>query len=213
MKKLLFSTAFLLTIYFSCFSQNITNVVSYPDRYRLYLPNGWNTPKVIKALSYVLPETILELKGKDFCTEGVAGFFVKLIIDSFSWAPHTNPGSYYHFKATLRVYDSTGNPVSQLVLISTEEIFLAGKSEAQKKMQKKLQDPVIVEEMNIYDDSGTRIIGTMPVVSVHNSNMNYIASVPAQFLNNPTNDLLEYSKQSLFKIKKMLKKLSESGQL
>jgi hypothetical protein len=209
MKKIFFSSICLLIIELNCIAQTVESKTTYPDRYRLYLPNGWNTSKVIKALSYVLPETILELKEKDFCTDCKAGFFVKLIVDSFSWDDQTKPGSYYHFKAILRVYDSTGNPVSQLVLISPEETFLI----ASQKKPTKLSNAPIMEDMNIYDDSGTKIIGSMPVVSIHSQETNYISSAPAKYSYYLSNDLLEYSKQALFKIKKMLKKLSESGQL
>jgi hypothetical protein len=91
---------------------------NYPDRYRLRLPEEWMKPKIIRAVTEILPQTIDELKNRGFCTNGKAAYYVFLIVDSLS-VNHTG----YSFHAALRTYDSLGKIIADLKLISPEEIF------------------------------------------------------------------------------------------
>jgi hypothetical protein len=99
-------------------SQKNDIIINHPDRYRLRLPEEWMYPKVIKAVTDILPKTIDELKGRDFCTVGKAAYYIFLIIDTFSIDQ-----SGYSFHAALRTYDSLGRVIADLLLFSPKEIF------------------------------------------------------------------------------------------
>jgi hypothetical protein len=63
------------------FAQSKDSLFTYPDRYKLELPKEWNRHKLIEAITDILPQTIDELKDRDFGTERKAAYmFVWLLI-------------------------------------------------------------------------------------------------------------------------------------
>ena len=136
MRKQIFTLAIVL---FLCngtiFSQYTHYSRSFPDRYKLDLPQEWNRPKLIQVITDILPQTIDELKGKDFCTDCDAGYTVMLVVDTPYIVSRNNiskgfSGKYkylytaqviYRYRATLGVFDSTGRSVIELVLVSQSE--------------------------------------------------------------------------------------------
>lgn len=119
-------TGLSLAFLFFCLqasSQEKDTLINHPDRYRLRLPDVWMDSKIIKVVTEILPKTIDELKNMGFCTDGKAAYYVFLIVDSLS----VNPTGY-SFHAALRIYDSLGKAISDLRLISSDEIFYSQRS-------------------------------------------------------------------------------------
>ena len=121
--------------------QNNDITINHPDRYRLELPKEWNKHKLVEAITDILPQTIDELKGREFCTEGKAAYYVHLFMDSLTVndvqttppveigsIPHYTFSFNYSFYAALIITDSLKKPVSMLQLISGEEIMNYSKS-------------------------------------------------------------------------------------
>src|SRR5688572_2046464 len=129
----------LLALHFPVFSfcqQKDSFVVNRPDRYQLDLPGEWNRNKLIEAITDILPQTIDELKDRDFCTGCKGGYSVKLNIDSVSVTnaqtsmpveigtiPHYTFSFDYSFYAALVICDSLGNPFTMLRLMGTDEMM------------------------------------------------------------------------------------------
>lgn len=188
--------------------------VKRPDRYRLYLPAEWKKNKLTEAITDVLSQTIDELKGRDFCTECIGGYSVKLAMDSLSvmdaqttppmeigGIPHYTFSFNYSLRAALIVHDSSGKTVSMLRLIGRDEImnyskqFTLPPQNATYRLQ------------NVYDNRG-RVIGTR-----------YVQEAPPMNIANPEFDpmwvlsqsfLLNICEQRVYEIKKMLKKLNQN---
>ena len=184
-------SAFLL-FFLSASSQNRDILVNYPDRYRLRLPEEWMKPKIIRAVTDILPKTIDELKDRDFCIAGKAAYYVFLIVDSFS----INQASY-SFHAALRTYDSLGKLIADLRLISPEEIF-------------NLQRPITIGPTNYYstaeyvyspapDQYGNfqRTENNSPPPPVWNENFSQFTSIEI--------DILSICKKKIFEIRKLLR--------
>lgn len=121
-------------------AQNTTEVPYHPNSYHLLLPEVWLKPKLIKAITDILPQTLDQVKGRDFCTSCRADYTAMLIIDSISYASGGNittiinpiletfPDVEYgvvSFYAAIRLFDSTGKAVIDLQLIGTEEDMTA----------------------------------------------------------------------------------------
>src|SRR5215471_5163382 len=71
----------ILLMYLSSEGQN-SFTRKFPERYQLDLPMEWiNTPKLVRAITEILPKTLEVLKDKEFCTDCEAGYSVKLVID------------------------------------------------------------------------------------------------------------------------------------
>lgn len=117
------------------------------------------------AITDILPQTIDELKDREFCTEGKAAYYVRLIIDSLSvndvqTTPPVEIGSIphyifsfnYSFHAALMITDSLKKPVSMLQLISAEETMNYSKQFSLRPQN------VVYRYENIYDRTG-RVIG------------------------------------------------------
>jgi hypothetical protein len=77
-------TLLLLALFFFLqgIGQNNDKTINHPDRYRLDLPKEWNRHRLIEAVTDILPQTIDELKDREFCTDGKAAYFIRLAIDS-----------------------------------------------------------------------------------------------------------------------------------
>ena len=106
----------------------------FPDRYKLDLPGEWLKPKIIKTVTEILAQAIEELKDKDFCTDCEGAYTVQLLVDSPFIKSRNNTGNgysgniayytmeiIYQFRATLGLFDSSGNLLTELVLIAPEE--------------------------------------------------------------------------------------------
>ena len=91
-------------------------------------------PKIIKAITDILPQTIDELKNLDFCTSGKAAYYIRLAIDSIVVSneqttlpveigsiPHYTFSFTYSFHAALVVFDSLGKSITMLQLVSGDE--------------------------------------------------------------------------------------------
>jgi len=194
----------------SVHSQDSVFIKNHSGRYRLDLPAELKTPKLMRAITDILPKTMLELKDHDLCSSCKAEYIVKFIIDSMSTDASTIPASY-RFKATLRVFDSSGSPVSQLLIISPQETF---ETSSTPPLKNKSQKEYTIETMNMYDESGTILVGSIPVTMATPAfdNFDFIQNSNRYPLISRT-DLVNICKKKILEIKRMLEKLSESGQL
>jgi len=209
MKNVIFSAAFILILTIRCFPQSIDLVVSRPDRYQLDLPVEFSSPKMIRTITEILSKTMIELKDRDFCTSCVAGYIVKLQIDSIKTDISTNPGTY-NFKAVLRVFDSTNNPVSQLLIVSPKETFevIVKGNKTTHPIEYTKKDKNLIEELAPMLPGTERDKMTSPAFN------NFLSSnIPGYTPLLSSTDLVKICKKKIMELKKMLKKLSESGQL
>lgn len=166
-KRSLVILAISFLISASLFSQDRKPTPYYPERYQLVLPDEWmKRPKVLKAINEILPQTIGELKDRDFCTQCKAGYKVTLYTDSVEYfneitsAP-TQVGREarftcsfdYRFYAALLVSDSSGKAVTMLRLNDANEIL------TWSKVVTATQQNGVYRYENIMDTTGTRLIG------------------------------------------------------
>ena len=200
-----------LLFFFQGIGQNNDKSINHPDRYRLELPKNWNRHKLIEAITDILPQTIDELKGRDFCTEGKAAYYVRLFMDSLSVndvqttqpveigsIPHYTFSFDYSFYAALIITDSLENPVSMLQLVSGEETMNYSKQFSLRPQN------IVYRYQTIYDSRG-RPMGRRVVQEAGAIN-NYVPKIsPLSIL---TEDfLLAICEQKIFEIRKMLKKI------
>jgi hypothetical protein len=194
--------------------QNNNNPINHPDRYRLDLPKEWNRHKIIEAITDILPQTVDELKDREFCTDGKAAYYVRLYMDSLSVndvqttppveigsIPHYTFSFDYSFYAALMITDSLGKPVSMLQLISAEEIMNYSKQFSLRPQN------VVYRYITMYDPRGRavgrRLVEDAPAVN------NYVPKIsPFSILTE--NFLLTICEQKIFEIRKLLKKLNEN---
>jgi hypothetical protein len=177
--------------------QNNNITINHPDRYRLELPKEWNRHKLIDAITDILPQTIDELKNREFCTEGKAAYYVRLF--EIGSIPHYTFSFNYSFYAALMITDSLGKPVSMLQLISAEEIMNYSKQFSLRPQN------IVYRYQNIYDTRG-RVIGRRLVEEARAVN-NYVPKISA-FSVLTESFLLNICEQKIFEIRKLLKKLN-----
>jgi hypothetical protein len=188
--------------------------INHPDRYRLDLPKVWNRHKLVEAITDILPQTIDELKDREFCTEGKAAYYVRLIMDSLSVndiqttppveigsIPHYTFSFNYSFHAALMVTDSLKKPVSMLQLLSGDEIM------SYTRQFSLAPQNVIYRYQTIYDQRG-RPMGRRLVEEAGAVN-NYVPKIsPFSVL---TEDfLLNICEQKIYEIRKLLKKINSN---
>ncbi len=120
------SFCILLAVYFfisiQSYSQTDKVVRYYADRYALDIPEEWKKPKLIEAITEILPKTFNEYidSNKQFCVDCKADFAIMLMIDE----PFFEPGKEtYQFRAALVLFDSSGKELIELLLVSPQEIF------------------------------------------------------------------------------------------
>jgi len=142
MRKLNFILAILLMNFASKGQNSFTR--KFPERFQLDLPTEWiNTPKLMRAITEILPKTLEVLKDKDFCTDCEAGYSLRLVIDMPFIKSRNNISKgiehslrhysmeiVYQFRAALELYDSSGNNVIDLVLVMPEEEHIKRKDTA-----------------------------------------------------------------------------------
>jgi hypothetical protein len=141
MRKITLIVASIVLLGSLSYSQNSNYVRKFPDRYELDLPKEWDKPKLIMAITEILPKTLDVLKDKDFCTGCKAGYSIKLTIDppyiksrnniskgieNSTSSPRNYNSHYsmevvYQFRAALELYDSAGKNIIDLVLVLPEE--------------------------------------------------------------------------------------------
>ena len=192
--------------------QKNDSLINHPDRYRLDLPKVWNRHKLIEAITDILPQTIDELKDREFCTEGKAAYYVRLVMDSLSvndiqTSPPVEIGSIphyifsfnYSFHAVLMVTDSMKKPVSMLQLQAGDELMNYSKQFSLTPQN------VIYRYQTIYDQRG-RPMGRRLVEEAGAVN-NYVPKIsPFSIL---TEDfLLNICEQKIYEIRKLLKKIN-----
>ena len=206
----------LMAVHISVFSfcqPKDSFAVNRPDRYRLDLPREWNRNKLIEAITDILPQTIDELKDRDFCTECKAGYTVRLAIDSLTVAnaytsmpveigyiPHYTFTFDYSFYAALVILDSSGNPFTMLRLLGTDETM-----SYLQQFTLPAQN-VIYRAQYLYDSRG-RVIGRRYVpegrgMNTVNPKINPLSIVTESFL-------LNICEKKIFEIRKLLKKLNQ----
>jgi hypothetical protein len=194
------------------FAQDQDSIFNHPDRYRLDLPKVWNRHKVIEAITDILPQTIDELKDREFCTSGKAAYSVRLAIDSIvinneqtsppieiGSIPHYTFTFNYSFHAALVVFDSLGNSITSLQLVSNEDIM-----DYSKQFTLRPQN-VVYRYQTIYDPRGRavgrRLVQETPAVN------NYIPKISASSV--MTEDfLLNICENKIYEIRRLLKKIS-----
>ncbi len=122
-------------------AQSAPSLPYHPNSYHLLLPRDWIRPKLIKAITTILPQTLDPLKERDFCTYCTADYTVMLIVDSISYRAgdqilmYTNTISdsfpdaligVNGFYAALRLVDSNGKALVDLRLVSPDELMSSG---------------------------------------------------------------------------------------
>jgi hypothetical protein len=131
-----------LQISISSLSQNNDLPLNNGGQYRLALPDEWTRPRLIKAITEILPQTIDALKNRQLCVSCNGAYIVRLILDSvvITNAQNSQPveaGSVprytytfsfnYRFYGALTVMDSLEHPVERLKLAGTNELFTYSK--------------------------------------------------------------------------------------
>jgi hypothetical protein len=122
MKKLVLLLTLQCLVAVIVSAQPDTSIRYFPDRYKLDIPEEWKKPKMIDAITEILPQTFQEYidSNKQFCLDCRAGYTLMLVFDR----PVFNEDrTEYHFKAALVLFDSTGKERIELVLVATDEVF------------------------------------------------------------------------------------------
>lgn len=102
------------------YSQTDTVARYYADRYVLDLPEEWKKPKLIEAITEILPQTFNEYidSNMQFCMDCNAPLIVLLIITP---AKQVKGEETYQFSAALGMFDTSGKELIELSLISPTE--------------------------------------------------------------------------------------------
>jgi hypothetical protein len=114
----------LLTLFFfisiQSYSQTDTVARYYADRYVLDLPEEWKKPKLIEAITEILPQTFDEYidSNRQFCMDCNAPLIVVLLITP---AKQVKGEETYQFSAALGLFDTSGKELIELSLISPTE--------------------------------------------------------------------------------------------
>lgn len=194
-------------------AQKKDSLINHRDRYRLDLPKEWNRPKLIETITDILPQTIEELRGKDFCMDGLAAFYVRLIIDSVTVSnqqtsppveigslPHYTFSFNYSFDAVLMITDSLNKPVSLLRLVSTEETM------TYSRQFTTLPQNATYRYETVYSNTGRpvgrRLIQEAPPVNTYIPRIDPFSVVTPGFLMN-------ICEKKIYEIRKLLKKLNQ----
>jgi hypothetical protein len=204
----------LPVLFFSIYgiSQSKDSLPPQQKRYRLDLPKEWKRPKLIQAITDILPETIDELKDLEFCTSGKAAYNIRLAIDSIVISneqtslpveigsiPHYTFSFSYNFHAAMVVFDSLGKPVSMLQLISNEETMTYSKQFSLTPQN------VVLKYETIYDLRG-RAVGRRLVEEARAVN-NFVPKINAGSV--ITGDfLLNICERKIYEIRRLLKKIN-----
>ncbi|HWR32609.1 MAG TPA: hypothetical protein VN451_03750 [Chitinophagaceae bacterium] len=195
------------------FTQLKDSLINHPDRYKLELPKEWNRHKLIEAITDILPQTIDELKNRDFCTEGKAAYYVRLTIDSVTVSnqqvsppieigslPHYTFSFTYGFNAALMVADSLNKPVSMLRLVSGEEAMIYTRQFTLMPQNAVYRYETVYNNMG--RPVGRRLVQEAPPVNTFNPNMSPFSVLTPEFLMN-------ICEKKIYEIKKMLKKINQ----
>jgi len=193
-------------------AQTINSPVNHPGRYRIDLPKEWMRPKVIQAITDILPQTIDELKDREFCTSGNAAYYVRLFIDSLvvtnqqtsppveiGSIPHYTFSFDYSFYAALIISDSMEKPFSMLQLVSGDETLNYSKQFSLRPQN------VVYRYVTIYDLRG-RAVGRRMLEEARAVNI-YVPKI-SPFSVLTENFLLNICEQRIFEIRKLLKKIN-----
>lgn len=201
----LVATALLLS---SAYSQSSNYSRKFPNRYELDLPNEWiTTPKLINAITNILPKTLEVLKDKEFCTDCEAGYSVKLVVDLPVIKSRNNISKgvdgrgkryslevVYQYRAALELYDSTGQNIIDLVLVMPEEEHIKKKDTIMYAME--YDRPTEIKDIN-----GRRISSVwIPSFNPNTLPINNTVS-PSLY------ELMAIAEQRVYAIKDILKKL------
>jgi hypothetical protein len=109
----------------------------YANRYKLDIPTAWiKKPRLMRALTHILPITLTPLQEMDFCTEGKSAYTVKIFIgkpkiqNELITTPIEYGGRFtythafsYIFYAGLMLYDSLGKELLMLRLTDPTEAY------------------------------------------------------------------------------------------
>lgn len=190
-------TLFMLALLFFLqgIGQNNDSLIQHPGRYRLDLPKELLRPKLIEAITDILPQTIDELKNREFCTSGKASYHVRLFIDSLGVnnqqtsppveigsIPHYTFSFDYSFYAALIVSDSLEKPVSMLQLVSSDETMTYSKQFSLQPQN------VVYRNIIIYDPRGRavgrRLVQEAPAVNNYVPKINAFSVLNETFLLN-----------------------------
>ena len=207
-------TLFLLALlfYLQGIGQDKDSLIEHPGRYRLDLPKEFMRPKVIEAITDILPQTIDELKDREFCTSGKATYYVRLFIDSLvvnnqqtslpveiGSIPHYTFSFNYSFYAALIVTDSLKKPVSMLQLVSGEETMSYSNQFSLRPQN------VVYRYITMYDPRGRavgrRLVEEAPAVN------NFVPRISAFSVVNES-FLLNICEKKIFELRRMLKKIN-----
>lgn len=123
-------------------SQNDLVSANNSGQYRLALPVEWTRPRLTKAITEILPQTVDELKNRVLCTNCKEAHLVRLILDSVVIRNSQNSQPFeagtvprytytfsfnYSFFGALVIFDNLEHPLTKLKLVAVEEIFTYSK--------------------------------------------------------------------------------------
>ncbi len=116
--KLFVACLVLLVFISSCGSLKPIYSKTFSDKYLLIVPDKWKKKgKLLNAISDILPATIKELEGKDFCLDCKASYTVK-----FQMYRSEGPGGSlnvrtYRLRAQLTVYNEKNERLYHIVVV------------------------------------------------------------------------------------------------
>jgi hypothetical protein len=123
MKRFNTLIAAILFCSFNLLSQPDTSIRYFPDRYKLDIPEEWKKPKMIEAISEILPQTFGDYidSNKQFCLDCGAGLTIMLLIErpTFDGDHET-----FQFTAALGLFDTTGKELIELLLVSQRKSIM-----------------------------------------------------------------------------------------
>jgi hypothetical protein len=120
----------------SCSSSKQTLKGYYPERYTVELPKGWSSkPKLVKAITEILPVTMAELKDREFCLNCSTGYKVKIEMTE----PNTDQIQLresekteaidlsvrlFSFEAAFVLYNKENKPIVLMKIVDPEDAYM-----------------------------------------------------------------------------------------
>lgn len=215
----------ILTIFSFCLfhiasAQAVPKLPYHPDSYHLLIPKGWLKPRLVSAITDILPQTLEQLKNKDFCTDCTADYTVMLILDSISFRSGDNITTLINpiidsfpdiakgiisFYAAFRLFDSSGKAVIDLQLVNTEEDISASQP-YEMRMQK-------IPPAAPYD---VELIRTMRGTVAYLRNTSLYNNLPATpvYRKVPDSNYISFMgicEKRIYQIRRILRRLVNSG--
>jgi|GEM_PF-4346192 len=125
---LLFATFSLLNL--SCAGPSDATQGYFPKKFTVELPKGWSSkPRLIKAMTELLPEVFKELKDLEYCRDCKAGYTIKLEITDpkiglSALSVNGTEVKMYNFTSKFILFNNKNEGLVYLDLVTTEDAFM-----------------------------------------------------------------------------------------